>query len=256
MFTAAAALAGSVRPDDGPPGWLRLTAAEPTSEQAAADARSSRSEATIAALASDRPSVARRGVALANLGDVGMVRRTTGWRAGVARAPLRGRRASRRRTGHPLPSGCRPARRPSARLAAAALRPPLPPTNSRPGSRTELDSTGGATGTERVVSTDAAEVVRRHPHAFVGARFRHHAEAALASVSRHAGRGCRITRAATPRHIAASSTAIASDRRRPPMRGQIVHFEIPRTTPRRAVSSGARSSGGRSSRFPVRPSTT
>jgi hypothetical protein len=56
-----------------------------------------------------------------------MVRRTTGRRAGAARAPRRGRRASRRRTGPPLPSGYRSARRPSARLPAATRCPPLPP---------------------------------------------------------------------------------------------------------------------------------
>ena len=136
---------GSVRPDDRPPGGSgRPRPSRPPSRRrrmpAPAELKppSPPSRATVLRLLD-------RGVALADLGDVGMVRRTTGWRAGAARAPLRGRRASRRRTGHPLPSGCRPARRPSARLPAAALRPPLPRTNSRPGSRTEPDSTGGAT---------------------------------------------------------------------------------------------------------------
>jgi hypothetical protein len=47
--------------DRRPPGWPRLTAVDPTSEQAAADARSWRSEATVPALARDHPSVARPG---------------------------------------------------------------------------------------------------------------------------------------------------------------------------------------------------
>jgi hypothetical protein len=51
MFTAAAALREVFAQMTDRRGWLRLTGAEPTSEQAAADARSRRSEATVATLA-------------------------------------------------------------------------------------------------------------------------------------------------------------------------------------------------------------
>jgi hypothetical protein len=65
-----------------------------------------------------RPSsVARRWHSLAKPADVGLIRRSTGWRRGpgrLARPLVRGRRAGRRRTGrrrtgHPLPSGRGPA---------------------------------------------------------------------------------------------------------------------------------------------------
>jgi hypothetical protein len=60
--------------DRRPPGWLRPTAAEPTSERAVLDARDSRSEATAAGLANatvlGRSTVS---IALAKPADVGMI---------------------------------------------------------------------------------------------------------------------------------------------------------------------------------------
>jgi hypothetical protein len=104
--------------DRRPPGWLRPTAAEPTSERAVLDVRGSRSEATAAGLASatvvGRSTV---GIALAKPNEVGMIRRGTGWRGVRAGWPDRSSVAAKqadaepadRRTAHPSPSGCGPA---------------------------------------------------------------------------------------------------------------------------------------------------
>jgi hypothetical protein len=68
----------------------RADAAEPFSEPAVLDARSSRSEATVADLAS-AALVGRSTVRIALAKTrFGMVRRSSGWREGARRAPARG----------------------------------------------------------------------------------------------------------------------------------------------------------------------
>jgi hypothetical protein len=110
-----------------PPGWLRPTAAEPTSERAVLAARRSRFEATAAGLAS--ATVLARStvrIALAKPDDVGLIRRRTGWRGGpvparpTARPWPPSRATPNRPTGEPATpcraAAGRPARRPCARL--------------------------------------------------------------------------------------------------------------------------------------------
>jgi hypothetical protein len=181
---AAAAFAGSIGPDERPmtAARRRLTAARPTSEQAPLEARSCRSEATVADLAS--ATVLRSldlGVALAKLADDGMVRRSTG-RKRLRRAPHRSSMAAEqaRRTGDSSRAAAgRPARRPCARLRRPIARHRSIPTNCPPVSRTEpgSKSTGRPPARKGEVSTDeAAESPGGRPHALVGARFRHQRE--------------------------------------------------------------------------------
>jgi hypothetical protein len=171
-----------------PPGWLRPTAAEPTSERAVLAARRSRFEATAAGLAS--ATVLARStvrIALAKPDDVGLIRRRTGWRGGpvparpTARPWPPSRATPNRPTGEPatpLPRGCGPAG--STALCstyAPNLTPRLDSTNSvlrrGPGPGSEI-SPDGARHRAEVQST---QLKRRQPALtrLVGARCRVHA---------------------------------------------------------------------------------
>jgi hypothetical protein len=123
-----------------------------------------------------------RGISLAKPEDVGMVRRSTGWRERARRAPDRASVAAEQAAAEPATrcraAGGRPARRPCARPPAANLRPPLHPDqfSSWLADRARLKSHRTAPPAPRGrFQPTRLRIVRRRPHAFVAARFRHHA---------------------------------------------------------------------------------
>jgi hypothetical protein len=132
--------------DRRPPGWLRPTAAEPTSERPVLDARRSRSEATTAGLASaavlGRSTVAFAREAGRCRPDPSQYRLASG--SGPAGPTARPWPPSgptpNRPTGEPATpcraAAGRPARRPCARLLRRISAHRATQTNSRPASRT------------------------------------------------------------------------------------------------------------------------